>query len=255
MPRRGHPLERNPLFSELPLEVSENLRGLNPWWIGQPGPVLPAFRRWPFERLLKLVQKGITPAAVLRGPRRVGKTVLLRQIIEFLLSNGIAATRILYVPFDELPTMRELQEPVLAISRWFEHQILGKSFNEFGKRRAPALLFFDEVQNLDAWAPQVKNLVDNHTVRLLVTGSSSLRIEAGRDSLAGRITTLDLGPLLLREIAELRFGDISKASGQTTVSSRLSNRVSGTRRSPRPARTWPSAIRPSWLSPSAAVTP
>lgn len=59
---------------------------------------------------------------------------------------------------------------------------------------------------VDAWAPQIKNLVDNHTVRVLVTGSSSLRIEAGRDSLAGRITTLDLGPLLLREIAELRFG-------------------------------------------------
>ncbi|MEK7730180.1 MAG: DUF4143 domain-containing protein, partial [candidate division KSB1 bacterium] len=30
------------------------------------------------------------------------------------------------------------------------------------------------------------------------------RIEAGRDSLAGRITTLDLGPMLLREIASLR---------------------------------------------------
>lgn len=63
---------------------------------------------------------------------------------------------------------------------------------------------FDEVQNLSEWAPQIKHLVDNHSVRALVTGSSSLRIEAGRDSLAGRITTLDLGPLLLREIAELR---------------------------------------------------
>lgn len=46
--------------------------------------------------------------------------------------------------------------------------------------------------------------MDHHTVRVLATGSSALRIEAGRDSLAGRITELDLGPLLLREIAELR---------------------------------------------------
>jgi predicted AAA+ superfamily ATPase len=38
----------------------------------------------------------------------------------------------------------------------------------------------------------------------LVTGSSALRIEAGRDSLAGRITTFEMGPLLLREIAEIR---------------------------------------------------
>jgi predicted AAA+ superfamily ATPase len=41
-------------------------------------------------------------------------------------------------------------------------------------------------------------------VRMLVTGSSALRIEAGRDSLAGRIMTLEMGPLLLREIAEFR---------------------------------------------------
>ncbi len=85
---------------------------------------------------------------------------------------------------------------------------MGRSFNTAAKKREPAFLFFDEVQNLDAWAPQIKNLVDNHSVRVLVTGSSSLRIEAGRDSLAGRITSLDIGPLLLREIAELRFGQI-----------------------------------------------
>jgi predicted AAA+ superfamily ATPase len=48
--------------------------------------------------------------------------------------------------------------------------------------------------------------VDNHDVRVLITGSSSLRIESARDSLAGRITTFDLGPLLLREIDAIRFG-------------------------------------------------
>ncbi len=37
-----------------------------------------------------------------------------------------------------------------------------------------------------------------------MTGSSALRIEAGRDSLAGRVLTLEMGPLLLREIAEFR---------------------------------------------------
>jgi predicted AAA+ superfamily ATPase len=41
---------------------------------------------------------------------------------------------------------------------------------------------------------------------VVVTGSSALRIEAGRDSLAGRVAPLDLGTLLLREIAGLRMG-------------------------------------------------
>ena len=68
----------------------------------------------------------------------------------------------------------------------------------------PDYLFLDEVQNLDAWAPQIKNLKDNHGVRALVAGSSSLRIEAGRDSLAGRVTTLEMGPLLLRELDNIK---------------------------------------------------
>lgn len=63
-------------------------------------------------------------------------------------------------------------------------------------------LFFDEVQNLCDWEIQLKTLVDHTTVKVFVTGSSALRIEEGRDSLAGRISSLELGPLLLREVAE-----------------------------------------------------
>lgn len=201
-----NPLQRNPLFGALPFELAENIRAANPWWTGGEPLHPPQFRRWPFDRMLRLLKQGMTPSTVLRGPRRVGKTVLLRQAIQALLAEGIVGNRILYVPFDELPTIKGIQEPVLAISRWFEQQVLGKTFNAMANQEHPAYLLFDEVQNLDAWAPQVKNLVDNHGVRCLITGSSSLRIEAGRDSLAGRISTLEMGPLLLREIADLRFG-------------------------------------------------
>lgn len=205
MPKKRDPLEET-LFGRLPLALSLNLRDTNPWWRHEKGVVLPTFKRWIFPRLLKSLKKGMTPATVLRGPRRVGKTVLLRQIIETLLAEGVPGANILYVAFDELPTIRGLKEPVLAITRWFEENTLGGTFNAFARKNEPVYLFFDEVQNLDAWAPQIKHLVDNHTVRVMVTGSSSLRIEAGKDSLAGRITSLELGPLLLREIAELRFG-------------------------------------------------
>ncbi|NPV69045.1 MAG: ATP-binding protein [Firmicutes bacterium] len=136
----------------------------------------------------------------------MGKTVLLRQIIEHFLDTDVDPARILYVPFDELKVIKEVEEPILAVARWFEDTVLGRTFNESARDGSPAYLFFDEVQNLDNWAPQVKSLVDNHTVRVLITGSSSLRIEGGRDSLAGRITTLELGSFLLREIAGIRFG-------------------------------------------------
>ncbi len=210
MRQRDDRLTENPSSGLLPFELQENIKSLNPWWGGTPGPLTPKFRRWPFDRLLRLLHSGMAPATVLRGPRRVGKTVLVRQIVERLLAEGFDARRILYVAFDEVPTPRGIQELILAIARWYEQSILGASFNTRAREGQTAYLFFDEVRNLDYWAPQIKNLVDNHTVRVLLTGSSSLRIEAGRDSLAGRITTLDLGPMSLREIAALRFGDASK---------------------------------------------
>lgn len=195
------------MANQLSTELAENLRSINPWWRALPGKPVPAFRRWPYKRLRQMLDAGIAPATVLRGPRRVGKTVLLLQLIEALLAEGVQGTRILYVPFDELPTFGDSREPVLAICRWFEDQVLGSSFNVAARRKQPAYVFLDEVQNLNAWAPQLKSLVDNHALRAFVTGSSSLRIEAGRDSLAGRISTLEMGPLLLREIAELGFGN------------------------------------------------
>jgi predicted AAA+ superfamily ATPase len=134
----------------------------------------------------------------------VGKTTIQEQLIQAYLAEGVDPRRLFRVQFDELPPIKSLDTPILTLCRWFENRVLGRTFNEAAHAGHPAYIFLDEVQNLDAWAPQLKALVDHHTVHVLVTGSSALRIEAGRDSLAGRITELDLGPLLLREIAELR---------------------------------------------------
>jgi predicted AAA+ superfamily ATPase len=190
----------------LPRELDAHLRAANPWWEAKPGRVLPPYRRWAFRLLLRKLDRGLAPAIILRGARQVGKTTLLEQIIEHLLKErGVEPRRILRVQFDEIPSLREVRDPVLTIARWFENRILGSSFNEAAGSGKPVYLFFDEVQNLSDWAPQVKALVDLHTLKAVVTGSSALRIEAGRDSLAGRVTSLDLGTFLLREIAAMRF--------------------------------------------------
>jgi predicted AAA+ superfamily ATPase len=206
MERKDESRATAPAAASLPQRLPETLRSLNPWWQGEAGVAIPAFRRWAFAQLLQLVTRGLAPATLLRGPRRVGKTVLARQIIAHLLEHGTDPRRILYVPFDEIGVVRSLTDPILEIGRWFERAIMGRTFNAAARGGETAYVFFDEVQNLRTWAPQLKHLVDNHNCRVLVTGSSSLRIAAGRDSLAGRVLTFDLGPLLLRDIAGLRFG-------------------------------------------------
>jgi len=192
----------------LPWDPEGALRETNPWWTGLPGPRLPAFRRAAFHEVMGKLTSGPAKCVVVRGPRQVGKTTLQGQLIEHLVqTRSVDPKRILRVQFDDIPSLARLPEPVLSVARWFQAAVLGRTFNEAARRGEDAYLLLDEVQNHPDWAPQVKFLVDHHDVRVLVTGSSSLRIEAGRDSLAGRITSVEMGTLLLREVAGIRYGE------------------------------------------------
>jgi predicted AAA+ superfamily ATPase len=191
-------------FVPLDSALEADLYRLNSWWEGLPLPVLPRFRRWPFSTVLRRLKNGPTKATVLRGPRQVGKSTLMLQLVQSLLDEGTDPKHVFYVQFDELPEARGLSEPILRLADWYEHRFLGRTFNQVARDGKAVYLFLDEVQNLDAWAPQLKFLVDTSAVRVMVTGSSALRIEQGRDSLAGRLSTLEMGPLLLREILAIR---------------------------------------------------
>ncbi len=173
--------------------LEATIRDDNRWWRGETAFQLPPLRRWLFSPLLTGLEQGLAPVQVLRGPRQVGKTTLLNQLIDDLLRNGVQPHRIFRVQFDELRGLRGLEDPVLELTRWFAANILKKSFHQAANDGERAYIFLDEVQNLRDWAPQVKHLVDMNPVRILVTGSSALRIEAGRDSLAGAFRHSTLG--------------------------------------------------------------
>ena len=195
--------ERTLFGIQLAPELELYLRRTNPWWSGDALLPLPPMRRALFQTVHHRLQHGLTPVIALRGARQVGKTTLLNHVIEALLQQGVAPRRIFRVQFDEIPTLRGLQQPLLSLCYWYQEQILGASFNACAQAGEPAYIFIDEAQNLVDWSAQLKALVDHEAVRVLLTGSSALRIEQGRESLAGRITTLELGGLLLREIAAI----------------------------------------------------
>lgn len=188
----------------MPPGLAENLERMNPWWKGRAMPVQPSTRRHLVRHIRRRMDSGLAPVVVVRGPRQIGKSTASLQLVGDLLREGVAPSRILQVQFDELPSMAGLSEPLLRIADWFESQILRIAFNEAAAQGRPAFLFLDELQNVANWAPQLKSLVDHATLRVFVTGSSALRIEQGRDSLAGRITTIEAGVLSLTEIGSLR---------------------------------------------------
>ena len=185
------------------------LMEMNPWWDGSPMANVASARRWAYDLVMRGLKSQLAPITVLRGPRQVGKSTLQNQAIAQLLDDGVSPARILRVQFDDLRSLHKRESPILEIVWWYTDHILQMPLAKAASSKEPVYLFLDEVQNLKDWAPQLKHLVDLQPVRALVTGSSALRIEAGRDSLAGRIHTIELGPLLLREILLFRgMGDL-----------------------------------------------
>ena len=188
---------------ELPPALVADLRRQNPWWSGDPAPVQPGPRRHLVGQIRRRMSLQLAPIVAVRGPRQVGKTTAQLQVIEDLLAEGVRPNTILRVQFDDLGSLHDLVDPILRIADWFEHHVAGTHFNRLARAGQWAHLFFDEVQIVGGWHVQLKFLVDNASVRAMITGSSALRIEQGRDSLAGRISTIETGVFSLTEIGPL----------------------------------------------------
>ena len=188
---------------ELPPALIADLRRQNPWWSGDPAPVQPGPRRHLVGQIRRRLNLELAPIVAVRGPRQVGKTTAQLQLIEDLLTEGAPPNTVLRVQFDDLGSLHDLVDPILRIADWFEHHVAGSHFNRLARAGQWAHLFFDEVQTVRGWHVQLKSLVDNASVRVMITGSSALRIERGRDSLAGRISTIETGVFSLTEIGPL----------------------------------------------------
>jgi predicted AAA+ superfamily ATPase len=203
--RKPKPIFLDAPRGELPDRAVDLLEFCNPWWQGKTIPSPPIFRRKAFSDVTRLLQSKKIPVVGLRGPRRVGKTTIQQQLIEQqLFFEKIPPSHVLRVQFDEVPQLGVFDQPILSIIRWYEKNVLKNDINACAKKGENVYLYFDEVQDLPAWAEQIKSLVDHTECRLLITGSSSMRLRHGQENLAGRLSMLEMGPLNLREIASIR---------------------------------------------------
>ena len=175
--------------SQFPAALIDDLQRLNPWWSGIRPPATPATRRHLVQRVRRRLNSGIAPIIAVRGPRQVGKTTIQLQIITDLLAEGVPPNNIMRIQFDELTSTAGLTDPILRIADWLEANVATDAFNNLAHQGQTAHLFVDEVQNIPGWSNQLKFLVDSTSLKVLLTGSSALRIEQGQDRLAGRIHT------------------------------------------------------------------
>ena len=188
----------------LNMRTIADLNTMNPWWKGNAMAQIPTTRRHLVSQIQRRLAYKLAPIIVVRGSRQIGKTTACFHVIEDLLKANVSPKQIFRVQFDDIDALRFTSEPVLELVEWYEKNILQDTLNNWAAKGEACYFFFDEIQNLDNWSTQLKFLVDHSTIQIVVTGSSALRIEQGRDSLAGRINTLEVGTLSLTEIGLIR---------------------------------------------------
>jgi len=184
----------------IPEEAIGVLRDLNPWWADPQvvRPVPPPYRRRTILEIGARLRSRGKLIEVLRGPRQVGKTTGVQQVIQDLLQGSVPSQDILFIRFD-LEVLRECPGGLRTIVHWFAETIMQRKLGS----GAEPYIFLDEVHKLRRWDEQVKHLGDTFAVRLVLTGSSSVLVaRGGRESLAGRVFSTEIPPFLFREVVE-----------------------------------------------------
>lgn len=178
----------------------------NPWWATTK---LPKKFRFPYERplfgeLKKIIKK--QKSVTLVGPRRAGKTVLLYQLIEFLLGQGVDPQRIFYLGCDD-PSLAIVEHPVADAIDFLEKIIYRKPLLE---KRGTFYLIFDEIQGVSKWGEYFKKYIDlGYPVRFLAAGSSSIKmIKTTKESLVGRGVEIRVLPFSFGEFLQLTKKDV-----------------------------------------------
>jgi len=180
-------------------QIVARLQFENPWWAtGNLDGFYQSFTpRLYFNIFYPLVKStAVHRATVLMGPRRVGKTVMLYQAIQKLISEGVSPQKILFasietpiynnIPLEALFTLARKATGDTTSNGWF--------------------IFFDEIQYLKDWEVHLKSLVDGyHNTKFIASGSAAAALKLkSNESGAGRFTDFMLPPLTFYEFIHLK---------------------------------------------------
>ena len=194
--------------SDLP-HIGALLAPYNPWWESPKGEWredLPPFERPLLAELLDDL-RSLRQMISVTGPRRVGKTTVLRQLVTHLIDReDIPPDRILYLSLDDpaIFASPELQSGILDLL--VEHRGVNRS-----EKGTVHYFLLDEIQRLPRWELFLKKYYDLHyPIRFIVSGSASSPIfRKSQESLVGRIKDRHLLPFSFREFCLYHLRDDS----------------------------------------------
>lgn len=152
-----------------------------------------AFKRSQAKTLLKRLKERRSFIQVIMGPRQVGKTTMVRQIMEEL----------------DLPAHLGAADDVgQANTAWIDQQWEQARLQLSTTKNSDYVLFLDEIQKIKGWHETVKANWDRDTkdeipLKVVLLGSSRLMLEQGLgESLAGRYEVITMPHWSLGEMQQ-----------------------------------------------------
>lgn len=182
--------------------MEELLYQYNPWWEDVPK----NDRVKPREKYLRELRGYLDfkQIVVLTGLRRVGKTTLMKLIIEALITSGVDPKYILYVSLDDyLLHKNSIIEVINEYRRTHKIKVEEKIY-----------LFLDEVTYKEDFHVQLKNIYDSQNTKMFAASSSASMLRDKKASLTGRAVSLEIKPLDLEEYLFFRGIKLKKRDNQ-----------------------------------------
>ena len=188
------------------MDIKPILEAQNPWWrepavrIARHHPV----RRDLQPRVLAHLRRSEDRALLLLGPRQVGKTTLLEQVVDDLLDAGWPVANLTYFDFSDDRLVDEVTAREVA-----EIAPVGIDASR------PRIFLFDEISKAPRWDLWLKQAVDHRIAKVVATDSAASVLRTGsRESGQGRWDELHMEGLSFREFLRLYVGQAEPAGVQ-----------------------------------------
>lgn len=156
-------------------------------------------REFYLKKLQKLIQRGF--CTIITGPRRAGKTYIMRQFVKGLINNGIHPSSTLFINFED-PRLTELNPTTL--------EKIYKTYIENLKPKDEVFLFFDEIQEVEDWEKWVLKILELKEAYIFISGSNAKLLSRELATLlTGRHLDLTVMPLSFAEFLKFKEAETS----------------------------------------------